>query len=88
MDEKEVEKILKALANKRRVAIVNFLKKKRVASVGNISEEIKLSFNATSKHLKVLFASDIIDKDQVGLMMFYKISKNIPKLAKHIISIL
>lgn len=88
MNEKEMEKILKALANKRRMAIINLLKKKRVVSVGDIAKEIKLSFNATSKHLKVLFSADIVDKNQVGLVMFYKISETLPKPARHIISIL
>jgi len=87
MKEKEIEKILKALANKRRVAIINLLKKRKVVSVGEIAREIKISFNATSKHLKVLFSADIVEKDQVGLTMFYKISKEIPKFAHHIISI-
>jgi len=88
MNDKEIEKILKALANKRRLAIVNLLKKKGRISVGNLASAIKLSFNATSKHLKILFSINIVDKDQVGLVMFYKISEEIPKLAQLIISIL
>ncbi|MEK7062482.1 MAG: metalloregulator ArsR/SmtB family transcription factor [Patescibacteria group bacterium] len=88
MNQKENEKILKALANGRRIAIVNLLKKRGVVSVGEIAQGIKLSFNATSKHLKVLFSADIVDKNQVGLVMFYRISASIPKTAEHIISVL
>ena len=53
MNEKETEKILKALANKRRTTIVKLLMKRKRASVGSLASGIKLSFNATSKHLKI-----------------------------------
>ncbi len=51
--ERELEKQLKALANRRRLAILKYLKSKREASVGDIAEEINLSFKSTSKHLAV-----------------------------------
>ncbi len=78
MNEKELEKVLKALANKRRVAILKYLKRIGAASVGDIASEIKLSFRATSKHLSVLFSADILEKEQSGLTVMYFISK-----AKH-----
>lgn len=76
MNERELEKILKALANKRRLLILKFLKNKSKQSVGSIAEEIKLSFKATSKHLLILSNSDILEKEQVGLTMLYSLSKN------------
>ena len=75
MKEKELERILKALANKRRLAILRYLKKEKKASVGDIASEIRLSFTATSKHLHILAAVDIIEQEQRSLQVFYSISK-------------
>ncbi|MDO8471439.1 MAG: metalloregulator ArsR/SmtB family transcription factor [bacterium] len=81
---KDTERILKALANKRRLAIVKFLKKRGEKTVGDIAEEIKLSFKATSKHLGVLFTSDIVEKEQRSLRMFYRLSSQPHHIAKYV----
>ena len=67
---KELERSLKALANKRRLAILKYLKQKKEAPVGEIAEAIKLSLRATSKHLGVLASVDIVEKDQRSLQIF------------------
>ena len=85
---KNLERTLKALANKRRLAILQYLKREKEATVGDIAAEIKLSFTATSKHLSVLSAADIVDKDQRGLEMWYRIAVGQTPAAKHIISLL
>lgn len=85
---KELEKTLKALANKRRLAIVKYIKHKREASVGDIASNIKLSFKATSKHLNILFAAGILEKDQRSLQMFYQLDPIQKPAAKAIISLL
>ncbi|HEY4490311.1 MAG TPA: metalloregulator ArsR/SmtB family transcription factor [Candidatus Paceibacterota bacterium] len=72
-----IEKILKALANKRRLAIVKYLDSKKGASVGDIAEAIKLSFRSTSRHLRVLSSVDIIEGSQIGLTVIYKLT--VPK---------
>lgn len=71
---KNIERILKALANKRRLAIVWYLKREKEATVGQIGREIKLSLKATSKHLAILHAVDIVDREQRGPHMFYRIA--------------
>lgn len=81
---KQVEKTLKALANRRRLAIVKYLKKVREATVGEIAEEIKLSFKATSKHLGVLAAADIVEKEQRSLQMWYYLAPRLHHIAKYI----
>lgn len=73
---KDLEKILKALANRRRLAIVKYLKENREASVGDIAHKINLSFRATSKHLRILAAIDIVEREQRSLQMFYYLSPN------------
>lgn len=81
---RDLERILKALANKRRLSIVKYLKKKKESTVGDIAEEIKLSFKATSKHLAVLYNADIVDREQRSLQMFYKLSSTPHHLVKYI----
>ena len=82
---KETEKILKALANRRRLAIIKYLNKTKTASVGDISKEIKLSFKATSKHLSVLYSADIVEREQIGMTMIYKLSNPLHSVLKSII---
>ncbi|MDP2703650.1 MAG: metalloregulator ArsR/SmtB family transcription factor [bacterium] len=81
---KEIEKLLKALANKRRLMIVKYLKKHGEARVGEIAKELKLSFKATSKHLGILRAVDILEREQRSLEMWYKVSPVLHPVAKYI----
>jgi len=87
MNDKEAERTLKAFANKRRVAIVRFVKKSKKASVSDIAEAIKLSFRSTSRHLAVLSSADVLEKEQRGLHIFYRISSDLPATARRILSI-
>ncbi len=84
---RQYEKPLKALANKRRLEIVKYLKQEKEATVGDIASHIKLSFKATSKHLAVLLAADIVEKEQRSLSSFYSLDPKMPRIARAIISI-
>jgi DNA-binding transcriptional ArsR family regulator len=88
MKEKELEKIFKALANRRRLAILVFLKKKKQANVGEISEVIKLSFRSTSRHLRVLVTAGILDREQNSVFSSYSLSQDQDPMVKKIISVL
>ena len=79
---------MKALANKRRLAILRYLKGRKEATVGDIAEEIKLSFKSTSRHLSVLFSSDILEREQKGLEVYYRLASGVPESAKRILSLL
>lgn len=83
---REYEKILKALANKRRLQIIKFLKEKKEANVGEIADHLKLSFKATSKHLTVLSGADIVEKEQRSLSAFYSLAPKLLPLARAVIS--
>ncbi|MBI2100072.1 MAG: winged helix-turn-helix transcriptional regulator [Candidatus Vogelbacteria bacterium] len=85
---KEHEKPLKALANKRRLEILSFLKKEREATVGDIAEEIKLSFKATSKHLGILKAANLVEHEQRSLAYFYRLGSSLPLAGQAIIKLL
>ena len=84
----KLERVLKALAKRRRLAIVAFLKTRKEAPVWEIADHIGLSFKATSKHLGVLTAVDIVDREQRSLEMFYRLEKSQPDGSKQIVSLL
>ena len=85
---KELERSLKALANRRRLAILKHLKKNKEASVGEIAAEIRLSFKSTSRHLAVLASADIVEKDQRSLQVFYRLASDVPASVRSILTIL
>lgn len=88
MKEKELERFLKALANKRRLAVINFLKKQKEANVGEIAEQIHLSFKSTSRHLSVLTNVDILEKEQRSSEVFYRLNNEMSEVANRILHIL
>jgi DNA-binding transcriptional ArsR family regulator len=86
---KHLEKILKGFANRRRLAIVKLLlRKKQPLSVGQIADAISLSFTATSKHLNILRHLDILERHQVGLTIFYRIADSLPHAARALIPLI
>lgn len=70
-----IDKILKSLANTRRVATLKYLQRGGRASVSDIARHLKLSFKATSKHVAILSNADLIEKEQEGLVMWCTLSK-------------
>ena len=88
VDEKILEKVLKALANRRRLLILKYLKRSREASVGDIAGEIRLSLKATSKHLSVLSGAGIVDREQKSTQMFYSLVPQMPESARRIVALL
>jgi DNA-binding transcriptional ArsR family regulator len=79
---KQLEKKLKALANARRLLILKFLKTRREANVQSIAEFLKLSFKATSRHLRVLFLAEIIEKEQRSTSVYYQLAKDAGRTIK------
>ncbi len=83
-----IERTLKALANRRRLGIIRYLKRRKEARVGDIADEIKLSFKATSKHLGVLSSAGLLERDQRRLEMYYRIASELTKHARAVIDLL
>ena len=74
-----LEKILKAVANKRRLNILKLLTKNREMNVAEISEGIHLSFKSTSRHLAILSSLNLVSKTQKQLFVYYRLSQaNLP----------
>ncbi len=88
MEIQKLEKILKAVANRRRLAILSYLKKESEASVSDISGTIKLSFKSTSQHLRTLAAAGIIERNQKGYFGYYHLVKNQHPIVQNILSLL
>ena len=80
-----LEKIFKGMANRRRLAIIQLLTKEEELPVAEIARRIKLSFTSTSKHLGLLHRLDILDRRQKSLTVFYRISADIPSVAKQVL---
>lgn len=83
---KHLEKQLKTLANRRRLGIIKFLKDTREAPVTDIAEHIKLSVRSTSKHIAILAAQDVLEREQRGLLVFYRLTQPQQPLIGKIIS--
>ena len=84
---KKLEKLLKAFANARRLEILKNLLEKKDLTVGQLSKRIKLSFKSTSRHLAVLFAADLVEKDQHSLEMRYRICQKQVTIIKTILNL-
>ena len=61
------------------------MKKKKQASVGDIAAEIRLSFKSTSRHLSVLYAAGILEKEQKSLLVFYALTKQLHKATQEVL---
>lgn len=81
----EIEKVLKALANKRRLAIVKILNTSSKTSVGTIAKQIKLSLKSTSKHMNLLRSAGVLEREQVNLSMLYSLTPTYNKILKPIL---
>lgn len=69
----------RALGNERRLNIIKALLKHKRLIVGEISDNINLSFRSTSRHLKVLESAGFVSWEQVGSNMYYFISPEVSR---------
>lgn len=88
MNDKDLERLHKALANRRRIAIVRLLKQKRDGDLTALSAHLKLGYKSTSKHMSQLCAAGILDKETRGGIVYFSLSKTVPSLANYTIRIL
>lgn len=86
--EKELERVLKALANQRRLTILIYLRSGKEAAVGDIANHLKLSFKATSKHISVLAAAGIVEKEQQSKVVLSSLSSGMPEVARAVLKLL
>ncbi len=78
-DIKSLERVFRALGNRRRLQIVQYLRTKKHASVGEIAERINLSFTSTSRHLGIMEKADVLDKNQSATIVYYSLTPGIER---------
>ena len=71
---KEMEKIIKALADKNRLRIIYLLNGKRDICVCEITDIIGLSQPTISSHLRLLENAGLVESDKDGLWVNYNIN--------------
>lgn len=76
---RDLERVYKAFANRRRLAILKLLCQKRELTVSSLAKAIKLSLKATSKHLNILANADILEKEQRRLQVYYRLNSTATK---------
>lgn len=82
---KDLEKILKSLANRRRLEILRLLRK-APAPVFEIAENINLSYRATSRHLNTLYAANVLDRKQIQHEVYYSLRSDMSSLVKFVMT--
>lgn len=80
---KEV-KILKALANEKRLEILKLLEKSPGLSLVEIAEKINLHFKSTSKHLQRLAEADLVKSNRDGVWVRFGLTEKVDQLLKKI----
>ena len=88
VDTQQMERILKAMANRRRLNILQLLKKDKEATVINLARQIKLSYKSTSRHLAVLRSTNIVEREQRLNEAYYRIAKPHHEILSRIYSML
>jgi len=86
-DHVTIERLLKPLANRRRLAILHLLHKRREVGVGAIADSIKLSLTATSRHLSMLERAGFLEKEQRSLNVYYRLSKDAPSILASVLAL-
>lgn len=84
----EIGRLLKALANRRRLQVIRYLARTREATVAGIAEYLKLSLKATSKHLQLLMQADILDRRQQSLFVYYRLVKPPHPVVREVLTLL
>ncbi|PIP18153.1 MAG: hypothetical protein COX43_00280 [Parcubacteria group bacterium CG23_combo_of_CG06-09_8_20_14_all_35_9] len=75
-------KILKSLANEKRLEILEALKKFNELSVSELSQEINLHFKSTSKHLQKLVEAGLVEQRRQGYWAKHNLKKGADKILK------
>lgn len=75
VDTRRITKELKSLANERRLLIVRYLAAAHATPVWRIAQRMNLSVKSISKHLLLLESARVLEREQVGLEVFYKLKK-------------
>lgn len=85
---RNMERVLKALANKRRLAILHHLVKNRSATVGELAALNRIAMGSTSRHLSILKGVDLVDQEQKSVEIYYRLTVDGERLIQKLTTIL
>lgn len=75
INEVPVEKILKAFANKNRIAILEFLDKYPESTLSDISDELEIEIKNCSAHITKLSTAGLLIKKYQSINVIHKLTK-------------
>lgn len=79
--------IFKAFANINRLKIIKLLNGRRSMNVSNISREIGISLNATSKHLVLLDNLDVLNSEGHDGHVWYSVNQKMAEDIRRVVKI-
>lgn len=81
----QLERTLKALANRRRLAMLVYLDRHPRTPVTDVAHALKISVRTASKHLRLLALAELVDREQRSLQMLYSLVEPRTQLLKTIL---
>ncbi|MGC8981739.1 MAG: ArsR/SmtB family transcription factor [Minisyncoccia bacterium] len=84
---KELEVILKGLANIKRLKILNYLNKSGERDTADIADYLNINYKLAIPHLERLIKAKLVTKRRDGLIVNYRITnlgKRVLKILKHL----
>ena len=80
--------VFRTLSNVNRLKIINILSKTGKMNVGDIAQELNISFAATSNHLAMLKNLDVLEAEGATGHVFYSINKRMPNDFRKVLSVM
>jgi len=71
----DLERIVKGVANHRRIEILEILVKKSEMSVAEVADKLKLNFKTTSEHIRKMAISGLLMKRSDSKSIRHKLTK-------------
>lgn len=70
---KAAERVLKALASRRRLVMLAYLRGVPEATIGEIAYELHFSYKATAWNIRKLLLANLLDGDRRGPFVYYRL---------------
>ncbi|MDO8552188.1 MAG: winged helix-turn-helix domain-containing protein [bacterium] len=80
--------VFRTLSNINRLKIIAMLSDGRKMNVGDIAEDLRISFKGTSNHLAMLKNLDVLEAQGASGHVFYFINPNMPKDFKMVVGVM
>ena len=85
MDLRKLQRLLKGMAGGSRLMILSAIRKRRMASVGEIAAAVRRSHNTVSHHLSTLEKLRIVVRRRRGRNVFYRFAIPQERIVKEVL---